>query len=172
VAGLIRLLVDNVSKNGNLLLNVGPKADGTLNEIQVQRLRGMGKWLRVNGEAIYGTGPWIIPEAKTREGIDIRFTLKGKSVFAILLDKPTRKVTIDALHAKEGTRIRHLGSEGTLKWTQKGTSLEIEMPVSLPDSEAYSIEIAEEPFCLLKKEMLPRRLTVLDLQRMAFKPHW
>jgi alpha-L-fucosidase len=172
VEGLVRLLVDNVSKNGNLLLNVGPKADGTLEPIQVHRLQGMGKWLQVNGEAIYGTRPWIVPQTQTAEGIDVRFTQKGNRLFAILLGRPSKKVTFTMLHAREGTRIGLLGNRQPLAWTQKGTSLEIEMPAALLESEAYSLEIVEEPYCLLRKETQPRRLTIHDLQRMAFKPHW
>lgn len=57
-AELIHLLVDTVAKNGNLLINAGPRADGSLPENQVARLRELGDWLRVNGEAIYGTRPW------------------------------------------------------------------------------------------------------------------
>ena len=172
VKGLVRILVDNVSKNGNLLLNVGPKADGTIPEIQVQRLKGMGRWLSVNGDAIYGTRNWVISESKTEDGIDVRFTLKDKTLYAILLDKPNKKAVINSLYAKEGTKIRLLGVDGLLKWKQNGTALEIEIPENIPDSEAYSFEISPEPCCLLTKEAAPKILKVTDLQRMDFRAHW
>ncbi|MBI3469838.1 MAG: alpha-L-fucosidase, partial [Candidatus Solibacter usitatus] len=58
---LVNLLVDIVSKNGNLLLNIGPKPDGTISDLQLQRLRDLGAWLKMNGEAIFGTRPWVRP---------------------------------------------------------------------------------------------------------------
>ena len=61
------MFVDIVSKNGNLLLNVGPMADGTIIEIQAQRLLNLGKWLQINGEAIYDTRPWLRAEGDTEE---------------------------------------------------------------------------------------------------------
>jgi alpha-L-fucosidase len=62
VEDLVRMFVDIVSKNGNLLLNVGPMADGTISELQMERLEGLGAWLRTNGEAIFNTRPWLITE--------------------------------------------------------------------------------------------------------------
>jgi len=81
---LISYLVDVVSKNGNLLLNVGPMADGTIPEMQLKPLRALGKWLTVNGEAIFETRPWKRAEGKTKEGIDVRFTRNQNSLFAVL----------------------------------------------------------------------------------------
>ena len=96
-------LVDTVSKNGNLLLNVGPKADGTFAERDQTILREIGSWLAVNGEAIYGSRPWKRSSegpTKTQEGQftdnhpleytpeDIRFTVRGDSIYAIILRYP------------------------------------------------------------------------------------
>jgi alpha-L-fucosidase len=71
---LIRMFVDIVSKNGNLLLNVGPMADGTIPAPQVQRLEALGDWLARNGEAIYGTRPWHQAEGTTTGGTAVRYT--------------------------------------------------------------------------------------------------
>ena len=73
---LVKMFVDIVSKNGNLLLNIGPMADGTIPNLQMERLKGLGAWLAVNGEGIFGTRPWQISEGTTREVISLRFIKK------------------------------------------------------------------------------------------------
>ena len=75
---LITLLVDIVSKNGNLLLNIGPKPDGSISEIQLDRLKALGRWLAVNGEGIYGSRPWQRPAAKTARGHGRALHAKGR----------------------------------------------------------------------------------------------
>ena len=73
----IRLLADVVSSNGNLLLNVGPKAGRRDQDVQMACIRGIGDWLTGSGEAIYGTQPWIQPAGRTANGTPVRFTTKG-----------------------------------------------------------------------------------------------
>jgi alpha-L-fucosidase len=70
---LVALFVDIVSKNGNLLLNIGPMPDGTVSEIQLDRLHKLGEWLNVNGEALFDSRPWVRASATTPDG-DMRFT--------------------------------------------------------------------------------------------------
>ena len=110
---LVDDLVDIVSKNGVLLLNVGPKADGTIPEQEQQILRDIGKWLTVNGDAIYGSRPWKVfgegptqvaqgPFSDTKRqpftAEDIRFVSKGESLYAIAMAWPEdRRLRIKAL---------------------------------------------------------------------------
>ncbi|WP_226533375.1 alpha-L-fucosidase [Microbacterium paraoxydans] len=83
-AALIRLLVDVVAKNGNLLINVGPSADGSIPDLQRRAMRELGSWLETNGEAIYGTRPWI--RMGERTGAPRRYTTTGSTVHVHALD--------------------------------------------------------------------------------------
>jgi alpha-L-fucosidase len=85
---LVRLLADIVSKNGNLLLNVGPCPDGSIHPSQVEALEGMGSWLRDNGEAIYGTRPWVRFSDSAEGGTELRYTSKGGALYAIVTRMP------------------------------------------------------------------------------------
>src|ERR1700712_2274737 len=109
---VITNLIDIVSKNGNLLLNIGPRADGTITDEETATLLGTGKWLEVNGEAIYENRPWkVFGEGPTESASgefnaqkpftakDIRFTAKGDTLYAITLElpRPKESVTISSL---------------------------------------------------------------------------
>ncbi len=90
---LIHSFVDIVSKNGNLLLNVGPRGeDAQIPEIQLERLAWLGSFLETSGEAIRGTRPWTRAEGRTREGLPVRFTSRGDRVFAFVLGTPEGRV--------------------------------------------------------------------------------
>lgn len=89
---LIRLLADVVSKNGNLLLNVGPCADGSIHPAQQAALEGLGRWLQRNGESIYGTRPWRRYKDTGPNGGDVRYTSRGQTLYAILLSPPQNGV--------------------------------------------------------------------------------
>jgi alpha-L-fucosidase len=89
--------IDGVAKNGNLLLNVGPKANGEIPQAQAARLKAFGAWLRANGAAIYGTRPWTRAEAVTDEGLPVRFTSSEGGLNLIVLGSP------------RGERLRVLG---------------------------------------------------------------
>ncbi len=146
VKELIHLFVDIVSKNGNLLLNVGPKADGSIPEIQRDILLEFGKWLDVNGDAIFGTRPWKRAEGKNSDGIDMRFTKKENILYAILLGKPEGDIiTIKSLNIEEGSKIELLGHDRELSWQQDNNNLKVSIPNNLNDSYAFSIRIEPLP---------------------------
>ncbi len=142
-AELVRMFADIVSKNGNLLLNVGPMADGTIPEIQLSRLRALGVWLKVNGEAIFGTRPWIRAEGATEDGTELRFTRRGEILHAILLGTPPgEQIKLKGVTAPTGASITLLGRDGDLAWTQEGEDLAVTLPERLPDAPAHALRIA------------------------------
>jgi alpha-L-fucosidase len=140
---LIYLLVDIVSKNGNLLLDVGPEADGTIPPVQMKRLEALGAWLKQNGEAIYGTHPWQTAEGKTSAGIPLRFTQSDAAVYATLLGTPkTPTITLKSTSPKAGTQISLLGEAKPLAWSQHGSDVEVTLPTTLPGQYAYVLKMA------------------------------
>lgn len=143
---LIRMFVDIVSKNGNLLLNIGPLADGTVPAIQRERLEGLGAWLHTNGAAIYGTRPWIRSDGQTADGIEVRFTRKQHTLNAILLDTPDQAmIAIRGVRATPHTTIRLLGSEQSLTWQQQADDLAIVFPDRIAPAPAHTLTITPLP---------------------------
>ena len=148
---LVDSFVDIVSKNGNLLLNVGPRADGTIPQMQVERLRGLGDWLAVNGEAIFGTRPWVEAEGTTAGGVPIRFTQTDGAVYALLLETPSGpELTLENLHLEEGSEVTLLGADGALSWRQDGRDLVVELPGEVDDAVAHALRIAPAPWRLMR----------------------
>ena len=159
---IVHDLIDIVSKNGNLLLNIGPKADGTITDEQKDVLLSIGKWLKVNGEAIYGTRPWKKygeGDAVTTKGSfsdntatrytsrDMRFTTKGNDFYAIVLNGDADYVLVKSLDAAtigdaKIKRVRLLGSKEKLRWEQTGEGLKIYFPAQKPCEYAYSFKIS------------------------------
>ena len=146
---LIALLVDIVSKNGNLLLDVGPEADGTIPPVQMERLKALGDWLKQNGEAIYDTMPWTHAVSKSVEGDDLRFTRKGDDLYVTVLGTPkARTVTLTDL--KSGalasvqpklTNIYLLGDAKPLVWSATEGGVTVTLPEKLPGQYAYVLKV-------------------------------
>jgi alpha-L-fucosidase len=137
---LVHLLVDVVSKNGNLLLNVGPEPDGTIPPIQLHRLQELGSWLQANGDAIFASRPWTRFSGSTADGGAVRFTRSRKALNAILLERPTgAKVVL--LDLPGYSRATLVASKAQLKTRQVGSSLEVELPSKLPGSYAWAIQL-------------------------------
>lgn len=161
VSGMVHDLVDIVSKNGCLLLNVGPQPDGAIPLEAASRLREIGRWLKINGEAIYGTRPWeVFGEGDTPipEGFhereqaaytaqDIRFTRKGDSLYAICLGWPVEAWKINTLSTaspvlKEAIEdVRLLGSDRPVTWRRDDAGLHVRPPAEQPCEHAYVLKI-------------------------------
>ena len=109
----------------------------------MDRLEALGAWLKVNGEAIYGTRPWIRAEGEASERLKVRFTKKGSIVYAVILGEPTQKtLVLRGMTVKEGTKVSLIGETAELKWKQDGEDVEAEMPAgALPSKYAVVVKI-------------------------------
>jgi len=152
-------LVDIVSKNGNLLLNIGPRSDGTITDEETATLLQTGKWLELNGEAIYGTRPWkLFGEGPTESASgsfadqkkpftaeDIRFTTKSGRLYVITLGLPKSRTSVKALGSRSanGTieTIELVGAREKLTWVQNADALIIEPSKNYPSDFAVVYKI-------------------------------
>jgi len=140
---LIDMFVDIVSKNGNLLLNIGPDAEGNIPAAQLSRLHALGKWLKVNGEGIFGTSTFDKAEGKSDTKARIRFTRKGKDVYCFLLDSiSVNKITIKDISLNVKSIITITGNTTPLKWSQKNNEVTIEMPKKWQNEYATGFKIS------------------------------
>ena len=160
---LIANAVDVISKNGVVMMNVALRGDGTLPENQAAMLKALGDWLKINGEGIYGTRPWItygegpteIITSRIGENLeaysprDIRFTAKGDSIYAFVLAPPTgdifiRKLCQKGLYTGTVAEITMLGSDEKLVWEHSRQGLLIKIPEKLPDQPVIGFKISSK----------------------------
>jgi alpha-L-fucosidase len=160
---IVHQLVDIVSKNGNLLMNIGPRSDGTIPDEVQHVLLEVGSWLKVNGDAIYGTRPWAtygegptkvaagsFQDTKTQQytAEDFRFTTKGNNLYAIELAWPSgneaviHSVAGDALKGKQIQAVALLGSSAPLTYKLQADGLHIQLPSKPAQGYAYAFRIA------------------------------
>ncbi len=156
---IINNLIDIVSKNGNLLLNIGPRPDGTIPQEEQDILLEVGNWLSINGEAIYGTRPWktygegptqvaggSFSDAKDKPftADDIRYTTKGGDLFAISLDNPSKPLLIKTLSTSAGTisAVEMLGIKEKISWKQDKNGLEIKPSAKYPAKNAVVYKVS------------------------------
>jgi len=163
---LLHQLIDIVSKNGNLLLNIGPKPDGTIPDQIQTTLKEMGGWLKANGEAIYATTPWKVygegptkviggafhdQDTKPYTTEDFRFTQKGSTVYAIGMSCPadgSSTVTIHSMGSDQAAKgltlssIELVGSTDKITFDQSADALQVKLPASSNCKYAYVLKIA------------------------------
>ncbi|MFB6141663.1 MAG: alpha-L-fucosidase, partial [Halosimplex sp.] len=110
---LVRTFVDVVSKNGNLLLNVGPRADGTIPELQREPLEGLGEWLDVHGEAVFGSRPWVAAE-DDRSEVPVRYTWRDGALYATALEWPGDSLALASPAASSPESATLLTTDGAV----------------------------------------------------------
>ena len=160
---IVKQLADIISKNGNLLMNIGPRADGTIPDGVQQVLRSVGGWLKINGDAVYGTRPWTVygeGPTQVKAGSfhdtdtvaytpqDFRFTTKDKTLYAIEMEWPTdgtaviHSLSSNTAGARAVTAVTLIDSGATLKFTQEPDGLHIAVPKEAPGKYAYCYKIS------------------------------
>lgn len=158
------MLIDVVSKNGNLLLNIPIRGDGTIDDKGIAELEGIAGWMEINQESIFETRPWKVfgegPAAENANPLhaqgfnegkvkfsskDIRFNQKGNILYATLMGVPDGTITITKLGKKEVQkkikRITVLGSKEKLNWKQEDNQLVIQRPATIPNDIAVVFKI-------------------------------
>jgi alpha-L-fucosidase len=140
---LIHLLVNIVAKGGNFLVNVGPNSDGELPEPALERMKEIGQWMRINGEAIYGTRP--IPPYKVGQ---VCLTKKGEKLYAIYLAAESQAALPERIQVppiKAAKSVKLLGAKAAVEWTVTPEGLSLTIPQDIrqspPCGHAWALEI-------------------------------
>ena len=168
---LLHSFIDTVSKNGNLLLNVGPRGDDAgIPQPQITRLEFLGSWLASNGRAIYGTRPWHQAEGATRDGTAVRFTFspancparepdRPAALNAILLGTPTgREIVLPGLSPRPETQVDCLADGSRPSVRIEGDALHILLDAPLEKAAAHAFRITPAPERSLHSPSLPGRI--------------
>ena len=143
---IIKMLVDIVSKNGNLLLNVGPMPDGSIPDYQKKVLIELGEWLEINGESIYSTKPWRKAEGRSNGENSIRFTQNQESLFIHLIEYPKEyEVKIDSITIPGDSKVNILGYDHPIKWSQQNDDLLIFLPDDLNLTPVLVFKVYPKP---------------------------
>lgn len=162
---VIQTLVDIVSKNGNLMLNIPVRGDGTIDEKERKVVEEVGRWMQVNSEAIYSTRPWKVfgegPAMESRVALsaqgfnegkgkpfvaeDIRFTTKGKTLYAVMLGWPANNIVLVKTLAANGqvgrvSQVSLLGND-KLNFQQTSEGLKVQLPEQPPCKDAFVLRI-------------------------------
>ena len=158
---VVHQLIDIVSKNGNLLLNIGPRSDGTIPEEVKQVLLDVGAWLNTNGEAIYGTRPWRTygegptkvasgafhdTETSNYTAEDFRFTTKGDMLYVLGFAWPSNgEAVVHSLALTVGARpvnsVVLIGSDAKVQFAQRPDGLHVKLPAQAPSQYAYALRV-------------------------------
>ena len=139
---LVRMLVDVVAKNSNLLIGIGPDENGIIPEEQQKPLLGLGEWMQVNGGAIKGSRPWSVASTTTNEGGQVRFVQNSGQVYAFLLDPPgSQNITIKGVDAKSIKQVKLLGSNATVKTDSDAGNLVITLPKQIPLESVLTLNL-------------------------------
>lgn len=185
---VIHMLVDIVSKNGNLLINVVQRPDGSLDPDAEQILADMAEWMKVNGESIYGTRPWLVfgeGPVKAQGGMfredfgygaeDVRFVTKGNgTLYATFLGWPQGKnVLIRSLAAAPGANgkiedVSWLGSNEKVRWSQTAKGLRVDAPLSQPSKFAIVLKITGTRLRSFKPVSTSKPLAVVQEREGAY----
>jgi alpha-L-fucosidase len=135
---LVQILIDKVSRGGNLLLNIGPTADGRIPVIMQQRLLDIGQWLQINGEAIYGTRAWKNAPSKKEEGV--YYTVKGKDLYVLFTKYPEKNFSVPGI--KNPTSVSLLGFAPKIKNSGATITPPTFNPATLPCQHAWVFKLA------------------------------
>jgi alpha-L-fucosidase len=162
VPTVVRMLCDIVSKNGNLLLSIPLKGDGTIDSDEHAFLTGLAAWMEVNGEAIYGTRPWRVygegptqvqtgmfveQSAKPYTAEDVRYTTRDGQLYALMMARPEgdvvrlKSLAAGGADAPRVGKVELLGASGPLQFSQTGEGLVVHLPAGERLSEVYALRI-------------------------------
>jgi alpha-L-fucosidase len=137
------MFVDIVSKNGNLLINVGPKADGTIPENQLKPLKDLGSWLKRNGEGIYDSRPWTKSSQVLDDKTEVRFTHKNNVLYVYFFSIPkNRTIIIPNCKLVKGAKAILAGeNDKEIKLVNMPDRVQIQLPENLAYSNTFMVKI-------------------------------